>query len=493
MINWSQYQHDIFEFTEIDSRNLIVQALAGSAKSTTLTQCLKFINPKSKNLLCAFNKKIAEELKSKAPGYVSVYTLHALGLKSLSKVITNFTVDSNKSYVLLEKIIKKVDEKNKDEVKQRKELIYLVAKAISMAKNCLLSTDVEIDIMMDDYDIVPPLEYPREDFINNVLFGLESSKYNTTLIDFDDMIYLPNVLDLKMESFDNIFVDEAQDLNPAQIELIFRLSNQNKKKKSRYFIFLDENQAIYRFRGADANVLKTFQEKLDAHTLPLPITYRCPKAVVKEAQRYTPHMEPAPNAKEGKVSYLTYKEFYKNPQKGSFVLSRANAPLVKTALTLLSNKVPCQILGRDISEGLINLIKNSRTKTIESFQEYLNKWYVKEVARLTKRNMSVSNVSDKKECLEALMAKALTINDLKSTIESLFKDVDNTSIITLGTVHATKGLERDVVYLITNTFNESNQEEKNICYVAKTRSKSELYYLIKEKDSKKQKSAQIDE
>jgi hypothetical protein len=173
MINWSQYQHDIFEFTEIDSRNLIVQALAGSAKSTTLTQCLKFINPKSKNLLCAFNKKIAEELKSKAPGYVSVYTLHALGLKSLSKVITNFTVDSNKSYVLLEKIIKKVDEKNKDEVKQRKELIYLVAKAISMAKNCLLSTDVEIDIMMDDYDIVPPLEYPREDFINNVLFGLE--------------------------------------------------------------------------------------------------------------------------------------------------------------------------------------------------------------------------------------------------------------------------------------------------------------------------------
>jgi ATP-dependent exoDNAse (exonuclease V) beta subunit len=91
------------------------------------------------------------------------------------------------------------------------------------------------------------------------------------------------------------------------------------------------------------------------------------------------------------------------------------------------------------------------------------------------------------------MAKALTINDLKSTIESLFKDVDNTSIITLGTVHATKGLERDVVYLITNTFNESNQEEKNICYVAKTRSKSELYYLIKEKDSKKQKSAQIDE
>ena len=64
-------------------------------------------------------------------------------------------------------------------------------------------------------------------------------------IDFDDMIWLPVVLDLPQRKFDRVFIDECQDLNRSQIELSLRAV----KPDGRILAVGDPHQAIYSFRG----------------------------------------------------------------------------------------------------------------------------------------------------------------------------------------------------------------------------------------------------
>jgi superfamily I DNA/RNA helicase len=70
-----------------------------------------------------------------------------------------------------------------------------------------------------------------------------------------------------------------------------------------------------------------------------------------------------------------------------------------------------------------------------------------------------------------------TVDQVKQNIASLFASKDPSRIVTLGSTHQMKGLESKEVYMFINTYNESSQEEKNLKYVAITRSKHNLYYV----------------
>ena len=85
--NWSKFQQDIFSWVEHDQGHLVVEACAGSGKSTTLVKCLDFIPDGSKILLTAFNTDIVGELKRKTidKPNVDIRTLHSLGLLFIKK------------------------------------------------------------------------------------------------------------------------------------------------------------------------------------------------------------------------------------------------------------------------------------------------------------------------------------------------------------------------------------------------------------------------
>lgn len=242
------------------------------------------------------------------------------------------------------------------------------------------------------------------------------------------------------------------------------------------------HNSIYQFRGADSEAIPNFIEKLKAKTLPLSVTYRCPKKIVKIAQEVVPDIECADSAPEGIVEDISSTELLKKVKPGDFILSRTNAPLIKYCMALLRSGVPANIQGRDVGANLQYFIKKSKAKTVNLFIDYVNQWREQEVKRLMTEKKDTTATIDKAECLLNLCEGTLTIKDLKETIEKLFDDVDDNNKVILSTTHKAKGLERDRVFVLVNTYRYGpgvEGEEANLWYVAVTRAKKELYMVRK--------------
>jgi DNA helicase II / ATP-dependent DNA helicase PcrA len=466
--NWSKYQKDIFRDIHAGLGHTVVIARAGSGKTSTIVEGFKYLPKGKKTLMVAFNKAIAEELKMRAPSYVDVMTLHSLGFRAIKQSFgADVVLDNDKAHVLISTLIG--DDRDMWEVNQS------IAKCVSLCKGFLVDTPSKIGDLIDKFGI-EIFEYSRDKFIELVIKTLGLCKAKKNIVDFDDMIWFPFVYRLNVGKFDVVFVDEAQDLNQAQIAMVLSAC----KVDGRIIAVGDPAQSIYQFRGADSEAIPNFIEKLKAKSLPLSVTYRCPRKVVKMAQDIVPDIEAAEDAKEGTVEEVPAEQILKLVQAGDFVLSRTNAPLIKHCMALLKAGIPANIQGRDVGANLQYFIKKSKAKTIPAFTAYVVAWREQEVKRLLAEKKDPIATTDKAECLLNLCEGTLTIKDLKETIEKLFNDTDDHAKVIFSTTHKAKGLERNRVFILTNTYRPGQGgEEANLWYVAVTRSKSELYLVKK--------------
>jgi len=466
---WSQYQKDIFKDIAKSTDHTVVIARAGSGKTSTIVEGFKYIPRGKKTLMVAFNKSIATELKERAPSYIDVMTLHSLGFRAVKQAFGEVTLDNDKSRLLTASIIG--DDYDLWELNQS------ICKCVSLCKGFLFDTPAKIEELIEKFGI-EMFELKPEQFIQNVIKVLSLAKAQKKVIDFDDMIWFPFVYRLNVGKFDVVFVDEAQDLNAAQIVMVMSAI----KAGGRIVAVGDPAQSIYQFRGADSEAMTNIINKLSAKTLPLSVTYRCPKKIVKLAQEVVPDIEAHTSAPDGLVIDLTTTDLLKTVKPGDFILSRTNAPLVKYCMALLKSGVPANIQGRDVGANLLYFIKKSKAKTINAFIQYVNEWKDQEVKRLLSEKKDTGTTLDKAECLLNLCDGTLTIKDLKDTIAKLFDDTDDEKKVILSTTHKAKGLERDRVFVLAGTYRYGpgvTGEEANLWYVAITRAKKELYLVRK--------------
>ena len=310
---------------------------------------------------------------------------------------------------------------------------------------------------------------------------LDECKKQTNEIDFDDMIWLPLVNDYPLPQFDILFVDEAQDFNEMQRQLVLACT-----QLGRCIIVGDKNQAIYGFRGADSGSMSIFENQLKArgstvNSFGLTLTWRCPKSVVAEANRYVKEFNCLETAEDGQV----HVNAYLNPQKGDMVLCRYNAPLVSAFYDLITQGKSAYILGRDMHKGLVNYVKKITKHNNMSSEEFMNLLTVDfkvnhaKLIDADKQNQA-NTLSDKFECVKIFASKADTVGGIIAEIERLFNSKTKGDI-QLSTVHKAKGLEADNVFILAtermpHPKATNMQEERNICYVAITRAKKNLYY-----------------
>jgi DNA helicase-2/ATP-dependent DNA helicase PcrA len=357
-------------------------------------------------------------------------------------------------------------------------------KLISLVKGSMIDCTNEQAIrnIIDYYDIKFQTTIDEDLSVRNVCSILDECKRDTRQIDFDDMIWMPLVLDWAWPQFDVLFVDEAQDFNEMQRELIVRCTT-----NGRCIIVGDKNQAIYGFRGADSNSIAIFSERLEkmgktVKYFPMTLTWRCPKSVVKEANRYVKEFNCLDTAEEGAV----HVDSHFNPQKDDIVLCRYNAPLVSAFYDLLSQGKSAYVLGRDMHKGLINEVKNITKKENMPAKEFVqlartnfNTQYLR-LVNANKQNQA-NALEDKHKCITVFAGRADTVGGIIAEIKRVFNSNQKGDIM-LSTVHKAKGLEADNVYILTpermpHPKATNPREERNIIYVAITRAKKNLYYV----------------
>ena len=471
MKNWSKYQTAVFENVAAGTGHTVVKAVAGSGKTTTIVEALSHIPKGQSTLFVAFNKSIAEELAKRAPRTVEVSTLHSYGLKAVTRALGRLRIDARR----VDDMVQAIHGNDSKTFDLRRDL----AKTVSLAKGALANDETEIDALIDAFGIESArgTGAARTKFIQDVLDILSQCKdVQDGRIDFDDMIWLPIVLNLKQNQFDRVFVDETQDLNPAQIEMTMRAVKTN----GRICAVGDPRQAIYRFRGADSAAVDNVVNRLEATILPLSVCYRCCKAVIREAQEVVSEIEWAPDAEEGLVSDATVQEMKsaEGAQPGDFILSRTNAPLISLCMYFLREGRPATIQGRDIGASLAAFVKKSKAPSVERLCDYVEAWRDTECKRLAAKNRDTQSVEDRAECILALSEGAASVTDVVDRIESLFADKDDTKRIVLSSTHKAKGMERDKVWMLASTYRRRpDVEEKNLYYVAVTRARKALYLV----------------
>lgn len=138
-MNWSVKQLAVFEDVANGEGHTMVDAVAGSGKTTTILEAMKSVPEGCSVLFVAFNKSIATELAKRAPAGVDVSTLHALGLKACARALGRPRIDGDKA----KEIARAVTGAEQDF--SRREWCQSVIKAVSLSKSCLAATAEEID------------------------------------------------------------------------------------------------------------------------------------------------------------------------------------------------------------------------------------------------------------------------------------------------------------------------------------------------------------
>lgn len=462
---WSEYQKAIFKDIRDGKGDTLISAVAGASKTTVLVEACKYVPKGKKILMCAFNKSIQMELKDRVGSYVETITLHSLGFRAIKQKFGNVQVDNFKVSKIAQNLIG-----------EDLDLAHEICRTVSLCKAHLIDTPERIENLIDEFDI-ETFHLEREDFIKIIIKVLSECKKDTKSIDYDDMVWFPFVYNLSVGKYDFIFVDECQDLSKNMVAMILGA----KRIGGRIIFCGDPKQSLYSFRGADSNSVSNIIKLTGAKTLPLSISYRCPKKIVELCNQYVPEMESAPNAKDGEIHDIKLSNIEKFAKPGCVVLSRTNAPTIKLAMQFIKHGIRANIKGRDIGENLGFLIKKSNKKTVDSFLSWIDKWYEKEVKRLAEKKYSTATLTDKYECLYGLCEGAKSIDDVKKNINDLFSDQDESNIVLFSTVHKFKGSQRKEVFLLDYTFfADSTQEEKNVKYVSFSRSMDKLFFVKKD-------------
>jgi len=502
--------------------HVVWRARAGVGKTATLIEALRYIPrdedgvPLEKTIMVAFASDTAKTLERKVPEGVEVKTLHGLGLRALGKAFGSVTVQKGKCRDIAMRV------SGADLDARKRPWGFALDKVVSRAKNTLALTPDQIDALIDDMQLEHPepprvmqrcavcqrwspedamnprcghngcqgemvraVRDDRPEFIRQVIECMERSTYDLVdgqkveprTVDFDCMIYLPYALQLRMPKYGRVFVDETQDLNALQIWLSLSIVTVD----GRITAVGDDRQGIYGFRGAAKGALDRVVASLKARVMPMTMTYRCGTVIVREAQKLVPDIQAAPGMHEGSVEdYVSKDRMMREARPGDFILSRTNAPLLGICLEFLREGTKAHILGRDIGERLAAILRKAKTNDVGKLAEWVKQWADKEVERLEKKGESGNGVRDQHECLVVLMEGVRDTAAVIERITRLFDDGKDVDRITLSTTHKAKGMERDRVWMLRDTFwgaGKGNIEEDNLLYVATTRAKHALYYV----------------
>ena len=454
----------------------------------------------------AFTRKAANEAKDRAMNKFNLSeddlpyfrTLHSLAFKRLG--INKENVMQRRHYEDLgKKINLPLDYNDYDEEETglfTTKSDYL--RIINLAKLRNITVDQQFNLGEHNQDV----EYDKLTIIAN---ELDRYKKEYGLIDFNDMI-LDFVKSDKSPKFDVVFIDEAQDLSRMQWDMVNHFNTQDS------FIAGDDDQAIFRWAGADVDRFITQTGKL----LHLTQSMRIPRSVhdfaMKIIERVSNriHKEWKPKTVEGSVNMYESFEDVDLSTGEWMVLTRTRHMLdaieetLKTRGLYFENKFK-KSFEKDIQEAAIdwhNLLKGHLLsyKQLENISKYMGPghWHKKKMKGMVKESyygieqlIKDYGLQVKLDWFEAFDDCS---NDRKEYIRAMRRNgesLKDNPRIQLSTIHSVKGGEKQNVVLLTDLTHNTNKayeknpdDENRLFYVGATRAKENLH-VIQPKDDYK--------
>lgn len=271
---------------------LLILAGAGSGKTRVLTHRAAYLIEEKGvspwNIMAiTFTNKAASEMRERINNIVGfgadqiwVSTFHSTCVRILRRHIeflgydNRFTIyDADDQKSLIKDIVKRMNLDSKF-YKER-----AVAGKISSYKDELISPERAIEITKGDL---------RENTVAKIYLEYQVQLKKNNALDFDDLIVktvelfkkFPDVLDYYQERFKYIMVDEYQDTNTAQFQLIRLLAS----KYRNLCVVGDDDQSIYKFRGANITNILSFEKYFEnARVIKLEQNYRSTKNILAAA------------------------------------------------------------------------------------------------------------------------------------------------------------------------------------------------------------------
>jgi DNA helicase-2/ATP-dependent DNA helicase PcrA len=490
----SPQQQAVLDYASVPGPNFIVEAVAGAGKTSTLAELCKRL--RGSIVFLVFNRKnvgdIEQKLQRMGIGGVKVSTFHSAGFAAWRNAFPGVRSDDRKLDVLM------------TQLQVPKEFRGFTAELAGLAKqacvgiNWMPSERSRWSDLVEHYDVDDLLK--ADDFSPDtgalVSVGIDwavklldlSIANNEHAVDFNDMLHAPLLAQSRFIQYDWVLVDEAQDTNLARMLMAERML----KPGGRLVAVGDPHQAIYGFTGAESDALDQIADRFSCARLPLTVTYRCPKAVVQHARKWVSHITAHESAPEGSVGTMEEPMFLKlTPKPSDAVLCRNTKPLVELAFSYIRRRVPCHVEGREIGQGLIQLIRRWRDVwRVDELASELEEFLQVEGGRLRAKGKlaKLEALEDRIETLLVLiesMKPSAPIRELEEVISGLFRDTPGgqRETVTLSTIHKAKGREWPKVFLLgRNRYMPSKyatqdwqlDQEKNLIYVAVTRAQEEL-------------------
>ena len=408
----SEYQKRILDFIKYENGNLLVDAKAGSGKTSTLVLIAdEIIKQNKKCLFLAFNKSIVEELKTKIiSDSCQIKTLHSLGLSFLRSFLykkhgENYVIDIDQHDEQIKQEVEKLfevycrqdfnianAEMGSDD---RDDLYYNLLREVASMVNYSRLYNCNYHEPEQLYDLAPKLCWYLKDYedygmkrfpeiVEKVIDGIKESFENPVKdeagiphyrVTYTDMIYFPCLYKMRppfsLRTFlDYVLIDETQDLSVLQQMFVKLFVGYN----TRMIAVGDEKQAIYGFAGADTKSIKNLKKNFDLTELPLNICYRCPKNVIKIAQDIVPSIDwNHKREDDGIVDFIDDSNLKDKLQPGDVILARRNNDLVRLYKKLvLDEKISIKFKNQEMVTTIVNEIKKVIKEYIKRYNAYAN-------------------------------------------------------------------------------------------------------------------------
>ncbi len=478
-VNFTKEQEDFIFYDGMLS--VILAATAGSGKTFSCVQRLKTLVEKgvdpNKIIFFSFTKAATEELRgrvkdagisvrNKVSGRdedgVTITTIHAFANSLLARM------GKFKKIAMFYEFLawfKKEHRPASHATKEQKEAYYeLIANMYEDAEQ--LSSAIGAFKLQSADNIKAPLPQYYNDY-RKFLKVTKSRDFSDILIEVRDLLRDNKWLRMFKNNYDYIFVDEYQDTSTIQLQTLLSLNAKS------YYMIGDRNQSIYGYSGANCKKLEEMLKKRrEVKEMSLSMNFRSDKSIVENSNKYSTLTAVANSEEAGDVNRRIMLrvdelvELLKQPGE-IVVLVRTNAIIRKLEKELLKKKVPMRyfnfITEDDIKAFRSNNISAYLRGKLNNFKGHFENdaQLISFIERFknSPKFLTTIHKSKGREFDECVVVNSIAPEVLKEC-----------------GIHDKLGKKR----LERVSFTNKDEESRNIHYVAVSRSKHRLHYMIYE-------------